>query len=133
MLYANKDQYFAIFDHPHSIGWGIYSRDASGVRILSGEYTPPLMQFTGLLDRNGKEIYEGDIIDGHSDNLLPQPGVVEFKNGSYGFRINDLGHSLACICLHNWRKFEVIGNIHQTPDLIPEFLREYFTVSLAEV
>ena len=62
-----------------------------------------LMQFTGLKDKNGKEIYEGDIVKGEVENNK-FISVVEFQNG--GFSINTL-----------WEP-EVIGNIFENPELI---------------
>jgi len=43
-----------------------------------------LMQFTGLLDKNGKEIYEGDIVKHENDSEI---GEVTFKLGSFGTSI----------------------------------------------
>ena len=73
-------------------------------------------QFTGLLDKNGKEIYEGDIVRGiwqvnHKD---VREGVVNYweKFGLYGLNDNS---SLVSIV---WSGCEVIGNIHENPELL---------------
>jgi hypothetical protein len=71
----------------------------------------PLMQFTGMHDRNGKEIYEGDII--RSEYWNPTDYKVIFEDGEFCFV------SLAAIehpytnSIHYARDFEVIGNIYE--------------------
>lgn len=85
----------------------------------------PLMQYTGLKDRNGKEIYEGDIV------CHPNPecrGAVKFgiyKGGSYdtyedgnGFYVDRIdSHPEG---LHEDGYFVIIGNIYQNPELLKE-------------
>lgn len=65
------------------------------------------MQYTGLKDKNGKEIYEGDILDGKLE--------VSFKDGMFGFfsPTHFIGLNLLPI---NFR--EVIGNIYENPELL---------------
>lgn len=74
-----------------------------------------LMQSTGLRDRNGKEIFEGDIL-GTKDGLLN--GVVKF-NIDLGMWTNSLlrYNNFERLCsIANSR--EIIGNIHTNPELL---------------
>lgn len=65
-------------------------------------------QFTGLLDRNGKEIYEADIVASKYSN----PGEVVFSDGQ--FCVNYNGY---CALIPS-DAYEIIGNIHDHPELL---------------
>ena len=74
-----------------------------------------LMQSTGLLDKNGKEILEGDIL-GTKDGLLN--GVVEYRS-DLGMWTNSLirYNNFERLCtVANSR--EIIGNIYENPELL---------------
>ena len=78
-----------------------------------------IIQYTGLKDKNGKEIYEGDILL----YLTKTKTVVSYKNGAFvrSYRNSNmylLYDSLAVDgCLED---YEVIGNIYENPELLEE-------------
>lgn len=80
-----------------------------------------ILQYTGLKDKNGKEIYEGDIlsIKIYSGDKVIVEGktVVEFKDGCFGVI---WGYDKAFLSLNSFfkAKFEVIGNIYENPELL---------------
>ena len=66
----------------------------------------PLMQFTGLKDESGIEIYEDDIIFLNYNRLGMRK--VEFLNGAF---------NVSGLCIS---KCKVIGNIHENPELLEQ-------------
>ena len=108
-----------------SINWDWF-RDGEqsifdGSKHHMGNYT--LEQFTGKLDANGVEIYEGDVIckvleDG--ERIFYSPVIYEspcftlrgYDNGDY--YVGD------CAEYHPWGELEVVGNIHENKELLEE-------------
>lgn len=96
-----------------------------------------LMQFTGLLDRNGKEIFEGDIISnldcfgcvsswGDATDEHPTKRIVIYDENKSAFNwryvgeeVKDRAPSGYTLCKENAGLFEIIGNIYSTPELLP--------------
>ena len=75
-------------------------------------------QYTGLTDKNGKEIYEGDIVtlNGEWEEIEHDDcSIVTFENGC--FRVGDGYENEAGSYLSDWR---IIGNIHENPELLKE-------------
>lgn len=69
-------------------------------------------QFTGLHDKNGNDIYEGDIIRNESCK-----GIVVYKNGAF---VLDLGKSCGCVYLFFLESLLVVGNIYDSPELLED-------------
>lgn len=73
-----------------------------------------IMQFTGLLDKNGKEIYEGDVIKHADPEMEDDGGQVVWEDAIAGFTY---GGECSSFPEKSWR-YEVIGNIYSNPELI---------------
>lgn len=78
-----------------------------------------MMQFTGLKDKNDKEIYEGDILELYNHH---QVEVIEYEGSAFGVfeHTNSSRESGRFTNLDEWadNAMEVIGNIYEHPELI---------------
>jgi uncharacterized phage protein (TIGR01671 family) len=85
-----------------------------------------LMQYTGLKDKNGKEIYEGDIIWYPAEAWMNQDGraMVYWNKDSLGWYAEDTKQSGDCsndeLVAFISPDIEVIGNIYENPELLKE-------------
>ena len=76
-------------------------------------------QFTGLLDKNGKKIFEGDIVLGLFLFDISINAVVKFRDGAFGleWRRGEIIEFNAFTSLCNIT-YEIIGNIYDNPELL---------------
>ena len=74
-------------------------------------------QYTGLTDKNGNKIFEGDIIKLFLDDGI-ETGVIRYSETACRFMFyenNIMGYGFDNTCI-----FEIIGNIHDNPELLKE-------------
>jgi len=88
-----------------------------------------IMQYTGLKDKNGKEIYEGDILDSKTDaqiyvNYNTEWGYYEAIDTQEkevqeddDLKFMHVNYGLLSNCLQDG-EYEIIGNIYENPELI---------------
>lgn len=104
--------------YSNEIDAAIYYQNGNGsVKVMDWVYVNPdtVGQFTGLYDKNKKEIYEGDIlhVPGLGDKI-----EVRYVRGVFAFLWNGDLDDEATINAPTQEWVEVIGNIHDNPKLI---------------
>jgi len=98
-------------------------RDESNIRCESGAVLQEpdwgkliLMQYTGLKDKNGKEIYEGDIVRYENKKLGEIIQVLE----SFKVKIKSIHFDMSGAEIYSTLDSKIIGNIYENGDLLNE-------------
>ena len=101
-----------------------YGEQDNGFEMLGDDKKVKLLQYTGLQDKNGKEIYEGHVVRcgerlGLGGLLRQVQGDVQYLTNvaSFGIEIPWEDGSVTWQMDH-YTDFEVIGNIHENPELL---------------
>ena len=115
---------FAFWNKQKKEMWSVQSVDWKTREVcnggdIAGLNDGVLLQYTGLKDKDGKEIYEGDVVRIWADpkdyngykghNYI---GVVEWDEFILGFILSD-GHGLK-----DFEFIEIVGNIYENPELL---------------
>ncbi|MGI0534985.1 hypothetical protein KFD70_22110 [Bacillus pfraonensis] len=80
-----------------------------------------IMQYTGLKDKNGKEIYEGDIVSRHEGGIhFQEEPLAEHvvRWGKFGWSPFEIGQGYQKCVYGEIYEFIVIGNIYENPELL---------------
>lgn len=102
--------------------WSIWKTD---LFHYERTYCLRLMQFTGLRDKNGKEIYEGDILSAILHGGTNTQHIVEWSDRVMGWwarntkATNNRDGCCQLFVYAYYSLFEVIGNIYENPEMLP--------------
>ncbi len=87
-----------------------------------------IMQFTGLLDKNGKEIFEGDMLKLIMDTSYDTGTIPSFieDHREVVVPIEWVQEKMGYVpeCLEDYVSIEVIGNIYENPELVKQLEEE---------
>lgn len=118
------------YDDPYSYAYYAMTQDGGLDFYCHGDHMDEadpnvyfVEQYTGLKDKNGEEIYEGDILGG-----IWESGFISWCEKCKQFQYHSAGIGcMACSGDVHWceiveddGKLEVIGNIHENPELLEE-------------
>ena len=121
------EQFKRMSKKPEQIRLNIANGNVHGSRSGGNVETWKLMQYTGLKDKNGVEIYEGDVIE-FSSHWDKHVCAVSFNKCKFGFGreikgelgINDDCDLVSFMSGSGCNGYTVIGNIHQHPELLEQ-------------
>jgi len=108
-----REMKFRVFDDDGMIGPDDLAFEKYGLLADQLNSEPTLMQYTGLKDKNGKEIYEGDIVNSWYEEYNTGGIGSEFKKHIVEFKMGAFTN-----CINTYKPIEVIGNIYENPELL---------------
>lgn len=95
------------FAFKHGMNWDFLDKKAAMERV-------EVVQFTGLLDKNGIEIFEGDILRVHSHDNEHDGQLMAVEWGHLGWTVK----SKNWYSLTDHDKFTIVGNIYENQGLL---------------
>ena len=116
--YLDKDELFNLYRlNPYD--GSLIVRD-NGCNVVVPKETYVIEQYTGLKDKNGKKIYEGDIVLDYYDG--EDTFIVKWDKDAVSFILTDTDN-IICVNFYDYfpdKELEVIGNIHENQELMDE-------------
>ena len=107
--------YYTLDDLLLQIGSGSDDAGYHLSRIVQGDLSESTkMEFTGLHDKNGREIYEGDVVQLRHETVQLKGKVIPAEDGHW-IIFQDTDNFVGVH--HNKDRIEVIGNIYENPEL----------------
>lgn len=122
ILFRRKHDSDTAMAYKESWCYGVPYVDCDGDYVLANEGGGAVVipqtvgQYTGLIDRNGKRIFEGDIIKGKEKATY----AVGYSDATAGFyaKATSPQKMLPCMTIGTMKYYAVIGNIHDNPELL---------------
>ena len=135
----DNEQHFMLYDNDNiltnlgyliksgkNITWGEWFKK-NYYEIINDPADYIIMQYVGLKDKNGKEIYEGDIVQGisyeyeemaHANREVPFYARIKYDLKYCRFIVCCEDGDILDLCEEE--KLEIIGNIYENPELMEE-------------
>lgn len=122
---------FGVFFVNPEKGDGLNPNDSASLTPNTTKYfdNTPVMQYTGLKDKNGREIYEGDMVNAielnidenfqFTDDILSQRVAEVIWDGDLaGWALKADSFPQGVIPMIHLNQFELLGNIYENPELL---------------
>ena len=119
MLTKERVWVYGIYD-PYRYRIGSYLRELQTEPFWHYVDHETVGQYTGLKDKNGKEIFEGDIVEAWSQGVKGKGKVTQRIDGSWLF-YPSYQHNIEWeLCINQYGETDVvvIGNIYENPELL---------------
>lgn len=130
ILFRGKDKaikkwVYGDYTHNEGLNTHYISRNVNNTSRKVWEVDPDIVgQYTGLKDKNGKKIFEGDIVHLKGDGFnggevgVDYHRIVSFNNGSFCLSVGEGFHFPIDNYVHSLEDWDVIGNITDNLELI---------------
>lgn len=106
--------------HMYINGWTHYTEDREIERSpFEYEVDPATVdQYTGLTDKKGENVFEGDIITGEGSRCKPDKFVIRWSAAICAFTAGEGKRVWPSLNQATISAYEIVGNIHDNPELL---------------
>lgn len=130
ILFRGKDKatdQWVYGDYTHNEGLNTHyiSRNVNNTSRKAWEVDPDTIgQYTGFKDKNGKKVFEGDIVHLKGDGFdgsevgVDYHRIVSFNNGSFCLSVGEGFHFPIDNYVHGLDYWDVVGNVTDNPELM---------------
>ncbi len=118
MHYPSEGKHIIFWDDPKRVKWAMYENHHH-ILVTKPDRGGVLLEYTGLTDKNGKEIYESDIViittlaENGLEPVNHDPVEVKWNDEAAGFSLGYVSNIMSL-----YLGYEVIGNVFETPELL---------------
>lgn len=138
-IWYEPEKKMMLFNNPTLLDGKVCSNDNGGLLFRNYDHNIKdvheckpedfkIMQCTGLKDKNGELIYEGDILEGYQtlevspldSKMVLKRGLVRIPDGMFVATCHDIKENCTLFTQLRWSTTEVIGNVYQNPELLED-------------